>query len=408
MLSSGSANPDPPRRGNVVALGVVSFLTDVSSEITLTMLPLFLIGLLGGKAAIIGLIEGVAELTATLLKFFSGWFSDRLGRRKILTLLGYGLSALTKPLLYFASSWEAVLGIRFADRFGKGIRTAPRDALVADSADRDHQGRAFGLHRALDTAGAVWGTGIAAIVIFLSQYQALALAPSTYRTLVLVGILPGLLALVVLALFVREVRSKGQARSLLLSLTGYDRRFYFFLAAVFLFTLGNSSDAFLVLRASNLGLTALQVALTVFAFNILYSSLALPLGSLSDRIGRRRVIFLGWGLYGLIYLGFGLSHAAWHVVLLYVLYGAYYAAFEGTSKALVADVVTDSARRGSAYGLYQVAVGLSALPASLIAGLLWDALGPSSPFFFGAAMVLAAGIVLWFGVRPGAKRWKAS
>jgi MFS family permease len=400
MSTNQTQPPERPTRGNVVAMGVVSFLTDVSSEITLTMLPLFLIGLLGGKTALIGLIEGVAEFTATLLKFVSGWISDRLGRRKLLTLLGYGLSALSKPFLYFANSWESVLAIRFSDRVGKGIRTAPRDALVADSAARDRQGRAFGLHRALDTAGAVWGTGIAAVVVFLSQQDDSVLLPATYRSLVLVGILPGLLALAVLALFVREIRPQGKARSLLLSLVGYDRRFYFFLAAVVLFTLGNSSDAFLILRASNLGLTAVQIALMVFAFNILYGLLAMPLGALSDRIGRRRVIFLGWAAYALIYLGLGLARAGWHVALLYVLYGLYYAAFEGTSRALVADVVTDSARRGTAYGLYQVAVGITALPASLIAGILWDSLSPSAPFYFGAAMVLAAAVLLGLGVRP--------
>jgi len=402
-MSLDDVRPDKaPRsvRRNIVAMGVVSFLTDISSEMTLTMLPLFLKDALGVQAAMIGLIEGLAESTAALLKFVSGWLSDRLGRRKAMTLLGYGLSALSKPFLYFAAAWESVLAVRIADRVGKGIRTAPRDALVADSADKDKQGRAFGLHRALDTAGAVWGTGIAAIVVFLSQQGARILNRSTYQRLVLAGIIPALLALVVLALFVREIRPRGKARSLLLSLVGYDRRFYFFLASVVLFTLGNSSDAFLVLRASNLGLTVVQIALMVFAFNVLYGLLAMPLGALSDKIGRRRVIFLGWAVYALIYLGFGLARAAWHVALLYVLYGLYYAAFEGTSKALVADVVPDSARRGTAYGLYQVAVGITALAASSIAGVLWQLLSPAAPFYFGSAMVLAAALLLWVGVRP--------
>ncbi len=402
-MSSTSAEPRPGRR-NILALGIVSFLTDISSEMTLTLLPLFLADTLGVKTAIIGLIEGIAESTATLLKLVSGWVSDRLRRRKALAILGYGLSAVSKPLLYFANAWPPVLGIRFADRVGKGLRTAPRDALVADSADANAQGRAFGLHRALDTAGAVWGTGIAAIVIFLSQQGAQILNRTTYQRLVLVGMIPGLLGVLLLLSLVREVRPRATTAQLpRLSLRGYDRRFYIFLASVVLFTLGNSSDAFLLLRARNLGLSAVQVALMVFAFNGLYSLLSMPLGALSDRIGRRRVILLGWGVYGLIYLGFALAHAGWHVALLYVLYGIYYAAFEGTSRALVADVVTDSARRGTAYGLYHFAVGVTAFPASLIAGVLWQVIAPPAPFYFGALLVLAAAFLFAVGVRPGAE-----
>lgn len=393
------AESDRPASSNVVAMGVVSFLTDISSEMTLTLLPLFLSDVLGVQVWAIGLIESVAEFTATTLKFVSGWISDRLGRRKALMLLGYGLSALAKPFLYVATTWEAVLAIRFSDRLGKGIRTAPRDALVADSAAPTRQGRAFGLHRALDTAGAVWGTGIAAIIVFLSQQETELLNRPTYQRLVLAAIAPALLALVVLILFVRERRPRGPGRSLLLSLSGYDRRFYFFLAAVVLFTLGNSSDAFIVLRASSLHMTAVQVATMVFSFNVLYGLLAMPLGALSDRVGRRRVIFLGWAAYALIYLGFGLSRAAWQVALLYVLYGVYYAAFEGTSRALVADVVPDSDRRGTAYGLYQVAIGGTALLASTIAGILWQVLSPAAPFYFGAIMVLVASLLLGFSVR---------
>jgi MFS family permease len=404
IAKEGNVNPsveDRPGRRNIVALGVVSFLTDISSEMTLTLLPLFLADTLGTKVAIIGLIEGIAESTATLLKLVSGWISDRLRRRKALAVLGYGLSAFSKPFLYLANAWGPVLGIRFADRVGKGLRTAPRDALVADSAGENGQGRAFGLHRALDTAGAVWGTGIAAIVIFLSQQGAEILNRATYQRLVLVGIVPGLLAVLVLLLLVREARPRASTASLpRLSLRGYDRRFYIFLAAVVLFTLGNSSDAFLLLRARNLGLSAVQVALMVFAFNGLYSLLSMPLGALSDRVGRRRVILLGWGIYGLIYLGFALARVGWQVALLYILYGLYYAAFEGTSRALVADTVPDSARRGTAYGLYHFAVGVTAVPASLLAGLLWQTIAPAAPFYFGAFLVLLAALLFAFGVRP--------
>ena len=384
---------------NVVALGLVSFLTDISSEVTLTFLPLFLKEVLGTASALIGVIEGLAESTATLLKIVSGWLSDRLGRRKALTLLGYGLSALSKPLLYLAGSWGIALVLRFADRVGKGIRTAPRDALVADSAAKESHGRAFGLHRALDTAGAVWGTGIIAIVVYLSQQMGAALNRSTYQRLVLWGILPGFLALLILVLFVREVRPTSQNVRIRLSLRGFDRRFYIFLIALILFTLGNSSDAFLLLRARTLGLTTLQVALMVVALNVVYSLLSMPAGSLSDRIGRRRVILLGWTIYGLIYLGFALAGSGLQMALLYILYGLYYAAFEGTSRALVADIVPDSARRGTAYGIYHVAVGITAFPASVLAGLLWDLFSPAAAFYFGAGMALLAAVVFGLGVR---------
>ncbi len=384
---------------NVVALGLVSFLTDISSEVTLTFLPLFLKEVLGTASALIGVIEGLAESTATLLKIVSGWLSDRLGRRKALTLLGYGLSALSKPLLYLAGSWGTVLALRFADRVGKGLRTAPRDALVADSAAKESHGHAFGLHRALDTAGAVWGTAVIAIVVYLSQQMGAALNRSTYQRLVLWGILPAFLALLILALFVREVRPTSPNGRIRLSLHGFDRRFYIFLIALILFTLGNSSDAFLLLRARTLGLTVLQVALMVVAFNVVYSLFSMPAGSLSDRIGRRRVILLGWTAYGLIYLGFALAGNGLQMGLLYVLYGLYYAAFEGTSRALVADIVPDSARRGTAYGIYHVAVGITAFPASVLAGLLWDTFSPAAAFYFGAGMALLAAIVFGLGVR---------
>jgi len=387
---------------NVIALGLVSFLTDISSEVSLTFLPLFLSEVLGTASALIGVIEGLAESTATLLKLFSGWLSDRLGRRKVLTLLGYGLSALSKPFLYLADAWGPVLVIRFADRVGKGVRTAPRDALVADSAAEEGRGRAFGLHRALDTAGAVWGTGIIAIVVYLSQQMGAALNRSTYQRLVLWGILPGFLALLILALFVREVRPAAPNGRLRLSLRGFDRRFYIFLIALVLFTLGNSSDAFLLLRARTLGLTTLQVALMVVAFNIVYSLLSMPAGSLSDRVGRRRVILIGWTAYGLIYLGFALAGNGLQMGVLYILYGLYYAAFEGTSRALVADIVPDSARRGTAYGVYHLAVGITAFPASVLAGLLWDLFSPAAAFYFGAGMALLAAVVFGLGVRlPG-------
>jgi len=398
------AQPSPVQASgisrNVVWLAVVSFFTDISSETTLTTLPFFLANVLGVKTAIIGLIEGLAETTASLVKIFSGHVSDRLGRRKWLAFAGYSLSAVSKPFLYFASTWEAVLGVRFTDRLGKGIRTSPRDALIADSSSTTKRGASFGLHRAGDTAGAFVGLAIAAGIVYASQRWGLEMTRSTYQLLVLAGMIPGFLALVVLAFFVTDmIRPRQQAASVRLSLKGFSPRFRIFLGIVVLFTLGNSSDAFLLLRAQNVGLSVLQVTLMLVLFNLVYAAISAPAGALSDRVGRRRLIVAGWAAYGLIYLGFALASASWQIWILYVSYGVYYGLVEGAAKALVADIVP-AGKRGTAYGVYNAAVGLSALPASLIAGILWQGLGrwggfgASAPFYFGAALALAAVVLL--------------
>ncbi len=388
---------------NVIWLALVSFFTDISSEMTLTTLPLFLTDVLGVRTAIVGLIEGLAETTASIMKIFSGYISDRIGKRKWLTFAGYGLSAVSKPFLYFAASWEAVLGIRFADRLGKGIRTAPRDALIADSAGEANRGASFGLHRAGDTAGAFVGLALAAGIIYASQRFGLAMTRQTYQTLVLIGIIPAFIALLILGLFVREVvAGPREGERVRLTLRGFSPRFKAFLVIIILFTLGNSSDAFLLLRARNVGLSVFQISLMLVAFNLIYALISAPAGALSDRVGRRRLIVAGWLVYGLIYLGFGLARAGWHVWALYAAYGIYYGAVEGTAKALVADIVPAD-KRGTAYGVYNAAVGLSAFPASFIAGVLWQGVGgwqgfgPSAPFYFGAALALLAVVllVLW-------------
>ena len=380
---------------NVLFLGVVSFLTDVSSEMIFTLLPLFLLNVLRVGTPVIGLIEGIAEGTASLLKVLSGWLSDRMGRRKGLAVFGYSISTLAKPFLYFATTWGAAGAVRFADRFGKGIRTSPRDALVADSAAPEEMGKSFGLHRGMDTAGAVVGLAVAALVVYLVQRGGLELTREAFQTLVLVGVVPAVLAVLVLVLFVRErarrtspeavdaagERSAGENRPKV----GFDARFKFFLLIVVLFTLGNSSDAFLILRAQDLDFSVVQVLLLFVAFNVVYAVVSLPAGLVSDRLGRRGIIIVGWTIYALAYLGLAAASAAWQVWLLFALYGLYYGMAEGVSRAFVADLVP-AERRGTAYGLYHTAVGLSLLPASLIAGWLWHLVGPEAPFYFGAAM----------------------
>jgi MFS family permease len=384
---------------NVWVMSATSLLNDISSEMLLNLIPFFLANILGVRTAVIGLIEGVAETTASLLKIYFGALSDRFGKRKPFAVIGYALSAVTKPLLYFASTWGWVLGVRVADRIGKGIRTAPRDALIADSIDDKQRGLAFGLHRAADTLGAFLGLGIATFIVWRTQAQASLLSLDTFKLIVLVSIIPGVLGVLVLASGAREVTGTGTGVEVKrLSLNEMDPRFKYFLFVLVLFTLGNSSDAFILLRGQERGLSILQVMGMSLTFNAIYTVFAGPLGAWSDQVGRRRLMLGGWLAYGLVYLGFAFSKTGWQIWALFALYGLYYAATEGAAKALVADLVPQ-AQRGTAYGLFNAAIGITVLPASLIAGLLWQGLGtwtglgPSAPFFFGALMALLAGLL---------------
>ena len=292
---------------NVWVVTATSLLTDVSSEMLVHLLPLFLSNVLGVRTDIIGLIEGVAETTASLLKVFSGWLSDRMGQRKWLTVAGYSLSTLAKPFLFFATTWTAVLAVRFTDRVGKGIRTAPRDALIADSIDDKRRGLAFGLHRAGDSAGALLGILIALVVVWLAQGLDLELTRPTFQTVVLLSIPPAVLAVIVLAVGAKDVPVTGQRERPKLSFRGLDPRFQRFLIVMVIFTLGNSSDAFLVLRAQTLGLSVVGVLAMLVTFTFVYTLVSTPAGALSDRIGRRKVIIGGWLAYAGIYLGFALD-----------------------------------------------------------------------------------------------------
>lgn len=396
---------------NVLLLSAASFLTDISSEMSLTFLPFFLANVLGAKTCVIGLVEGVADSAASLTRLLSGWLSD-VWRRKPLVIAGYAVSAVSKPFLYFVQSWTAVLGVRFADRIGKGIRTSPRDALLASSAPAESRGLAFGFHRGADTAGAFLGLLGIALVIYLSQGWSRQLQEAAFRRLVLIAVVPALLAVVVLA----ALRETPPARAKL-PLTGgragpLSGRFKLFLVSVALFSLANSSDAFLLLRTQNLGLPVLGIALLLAAFNLGYSVISPLAGRLSDRLGRPALVGAGWVVYALTYLGFGLAAEAWQVWPLFALYALYYGLAEGTARALVADLVPD-AQRGTAYGLYHTVVGVAALPASLLAGLVWQGIGdwagwgPAAPFLLGAALAAAAAAlfaVAMRGVRPDPPR----
>lgn len=386
---------------NVWAVSLTSFFMDISSEMVINILPLFLSNVLGVKTNIIGVIEGVAEATASILKVFSGWISDKLGGRKWIAVAGYGISALSKPFFYIANSWGAVAGVRWADRLGKGVRTAPRDALVADSIEPEERGLAFGFHRAADTGGAVIGLLIATLAVWLAQSSSQTLGENTFRTVVLISLIPAVLAVISLALGAVDITKKQETAPPKITFKGLGKPFVIFLVIVGIFDLGNSSDAFLVLRAQERGMSVIGILLMLATFNLVYALVSTPAGSLSDRIGRRKVIIGGWLVYGLIYLGFALAQKPWHVWMLYMAYGLYYGLAYGTAKAMVADLVP-SELRGTAYGTYNAVLGIIDFPASLIAGLLWqgvggwDGFGPSAPFLFGGVLALLAAILMFF------------
>ncbi|WP_306533352.1 MFS transporter [Geobacter sp.] len=375
--------------GNVLILGVVSFLTDVSSEMIYPLLPFFLTTVIGAGPAFLGLIEGVAESTAAFLKLASGIFSDRVRSRKGLVLAGYTLSSLARPLVAAATSAGAVLAIRFADRVGKGIRTSPRDALIADSTDAAFRGKAYGFHRAMDHAGALVGPLIATVL--------LAWFVKDLRTVFWLAAIPGLLAVVLIIVKVRETaRTRSSDGSFLRLVPRGELRRY--LLVLFLFTLGNSSDAFLLLRAGELGVAPARIPLLWAFFHFVKMAGSIPFGALSDRIGRRGVIVVGWGIYALSYGGFALAETETACWLLFALYGLFYAMTEGAEKALLADIAPVQ-ERGGAFGWYNFAVGAGALPASILFGVVWEKAGREAAFGLGAMLAALAAVLLLSLVR---------
>jgi MFS family permease len=380
---------------NVFFLGLVSFFTDVSSEMIFTLVPLFLTNVLGISTTLVGLVGGISDSSDALFRLISGRISDKIGKRKFLTTLGYGLATAVKPFMLLANGWAAVTGIRFGDRIGKGLRSSPRDALLADSLGPNERGRGFGLHRAMDSAGAMVGLASVALIIYLFEgTSSFDMQRDTYRMMVTVGIFPAVIAVVILIGFVRDIRkdvAKKTIANALMTPTNqpFDRRFKLFLAIMAVFTLGNSSDFFLILRAQNVQVPLVQIAVMLVVFNAVYSVVSTPMGMLSDKLGRRRILALGWLIYGLVYLGFALATDIWQLWLLYAAYGIYYGTTQGVASAFVADLAPVG-RRGSAYGLFQGITGLVLLPASVLAGWLWNAVSPAATFYLGAGLALLA------------------
>lgn len=369
---------------NVIALGLVSLFTDLSSEMIYPLLPVFLTATLGAGPAALGAIEGVAETTASLLKLFSGAWSDRLGKRKPLVLAGYGLSSIMRPLMGLAASWGHVLAIRFSDRIGKGVRSSPRDALVAASVPPEERGRAFGFQRALDHLGAVLGPVVA--------FGLLAGAGLSYRSVFFLAAVPGAVAVAILWRLVRDEGERAPAGTDTgLLAGGLTPEFRNYLLIVSLFTLGNASDAFLILRAVDVGVPPAYVPLLWGAFHVVKSSLSTHAGILADRWDRRKMVVSGWILYAAVYAAWGVAKGPVWMVGLFLVYGLYSAATEGAERALVADFVPAD-RRGTAFGWFHLAVGAAALPASLLFGVLWSRFGAPAAFGLSAVLaILAAG-----------------
>ena len=390
----------------MIALGAVSFFTDVSSEMIYPLLPVFLTATLGASASVLGIIEGAAETVASLLKLASGWWSDRVRRRKPLVVFGYGLASLVRPLIAVAQSAEQVLMVRLVDRVGKGIRNSPRDALIADSVDPSIRGRAFGFHRSADHAGGVVGPLVA---FMLLQWLAVDM-----RTVFWLAAIPGALAVFTVVVFVREAGSapgpksetdahrapagNETARSAAENVK-LPRQFWRYLGVLFLFTLGNSTDAFLLLRANQLGVPLALTPILWATLHVVKTATSTHGGALSDRIGRVPTLVSGWALYALVYFGFAAASAAWHAWALFIAYGVFFALTEGTERALVADFVP-AERRGTAFGWFHLTVGLGMLPASILFGVVWDRFGSSVAFVMGSALAATAAVGISVIPRP--------
>jgi MFS family permease len=369
---------------NVKALGVVSLLADVASEMIYPLLPLFLTATLGASATMLGTIEGIADSTSSLLKLGSGWLADRLRLKKPLVVAGYLLSAGARPLLALATAGWHVLAVRMTDRVGKGVRTSPRDALLADSSAPEQRGRAYGLHRALDNVGAVLGPLVGWIL-----YEAM---HRPIREVFVWAMVPGIASIAVLVFFVKE-KPKEKPVEPIETLPAANRQlpaaYWRYLAVLFVFTLGASSDAFILVRAQQLGVPMAMIPILYAMLNLVKALSSTPGGTLSDRWGRRPLILAGWGLYALVYLGFAAATAAWQMWALFLIYGFFFGLTEGTEKALVADLVP-AAKRGIAFGWFNFAVGVAALPASLIFGVVSDRVSPTAAFGMGAGIAAIA------------------
>ncbi len=373
-------------------IGLISFFGGISQDIFLPILPVYLSSVLGFGKEIIGLAEGIVTSSASIFKIVSGFLSDRFRKNKPIVFTGYFLSMISRPLIVLVSTIGGVIGLRLVDGIGKGVKDSAKDVLIAGSTEAGTRGRGFGVVRTLDTFGSVAGPLLLTLLLYLLRDNNL-----KYHYIFFVTAIPLVLTLSLLSIFVKEVPDGRKDGDPVLSLQ-LPGRFYAFMAIVALFALGNSSSAFLILRAQNIGVSLLAIPVVYALFNFVYASASIPLGSLSDRIGREKVILIGWASFALAYFGFAFATRQWHIWGLFAFYGIYFATTEGVAKAFVADL-TPAGHRGRAYGIYNAVVGLAALPAGFIAGYLWDVSGAPAPFYFGAAMAGIAAVALLIFMR---------
>lgn len=383
---------------NIVFLGLVSFFADVSAEMVYPIIPLYLTTVFGATPALVGLIEGIAESVASLLKVFSGYISDKFKHKKAIAFCGYATGLVYKVALIFATSWAGILVARVIDRFGKGVRTAPRDVMVSESADKKSMGKAFGIHKMLDMAGSALG-------ILLAFVLMKNIGESGYHTIFLISVIP-----VVIALFMfffihenKQPREKTHREPFWHGIKKLDKRLHLYLGVTFLFTLGNSSNSFLLLRAADVGFSSSSAVLLYFVYNITASILAVPCGKLSDKFGRKKLLVGGYLVFSLVYFGFAVCSSKPFMILIFIIYGIFTAMTAGVERAFIAEIAPPELK-GTMLGLHSTLAGIALLPASIIAGLLWDGIGAYAPFVYGGLLSLIAAVILAKGLKTTAKQ----
>lgn len=369
---------------NILFTGLTSFLTDTSVKMVYSVMPMFLMSI-GASKTSLALIEGIAESTAALIKALSGFWSDKIGKNKPFMLIGYGLSALIIPLYTFVVSPIQVLLLRFVERFGKGIRTAPRDSLIAGSIAEGDSGRSFGLQKAMDNSGAIVGPLIA--------FAMLSTLPGSYRMIFLIAGIPAILAIFVLLFGIKEARKNKQELFAKFHFKEFPAKYYFFLGIIFVFTLGNSTDALLMVKANDVGVKVALIPLVYLVTNVVSVFASIPVGSLADKVGKEKILIVGFLIYAVVYYGFGITTSTEAIIALFALYGLYSAATDGIQKAFISDMI-DKNKKGTGLGIYNALLGITLLPASLIAGSLYDKVNSSVPFYFGAVTAATSAILM--------------
>ena len=375
---------------NILFLGLVSFFIDLSTHMVYPLVPLYLVYVFGVSPALIGLIEGASESAASLLKVFSGYTTDRFKKKKLIAFIGYVPATIYKLMLFFSVSWVGIFAAKMIDRVGKGIRTSPRDVLISESTDKSQMGKSFGLHKALDMLGVAMGILITFFVLLFMGED-----PSSFRLIFLIAIVPSVLGLLMF-FFIKEKKEARQEKSkepFWQNFKKIDGQLKLYLFVVFLFTLGNSSNVFILLRAGTIGFSASSVILLYFIYSMVASLLAMPMGKLSDRIGRKKLLVPGYIIFSICYLGFAFATQQWALVIVFVAYGAYTAMISGVERAYVAEIAPPELK-GTMLGLQATVAGIALLPASVIAGIMWEAINPAAPFILGAGLSIIAALIL--------------